>query len=243
MALIDPMAELNLYNFSSWNEVEIILEPSGKAPAKYGPGVFRFGASMTLSVLMPRRGWGLIKKTDNYVYLRPPGPPPFILKIKIPNKEQAIELANTFFEEAESLHFQIGEWPGTYLHKEPGNRHIMIPAQDGQPIKHIPTSIPRSWFTMGQFGVWSIDLKKFDGEFDYHESVKLNKSGHSMIRNTLFDIPFDIPPTIKNEAVLSIPEPSSTMQPDLLEGQESSIVQTKYERNPIARKLASNILA
>ena len=59
------MAEYDLYNFSEWQEAEIEIEDSGKAPKKYGDGVYRFGAAMTMSVIMPRRGWEVIKKAKN----------------------------------------------------------------------------------------------------------------------------------------------------------------------------------
>lgn len=62
-----------------WPIQVIELVPSGKSPKKYGPRTYRFGASLTLSMILPRRGWTLVKKTKNYAYLIPPadepGPP------------------------------------------------------------------------------------------------------------------------------------------------------------------------
>ena len=55
-----------------WSIQTIELVPSGKAPKKYGPTTYRFGAVLTLSVILPRRGWTLVKKTKNYGYFIPP---------------------------------------------------------------------------------------------------------------------------------------------------------------------------
>lgn len=55
-----------------WPIEFIEIKARGKAPKKYGPTTYRFGASMTLSIILPRRGWTLVKKTKNYAYLIPP---------------------------------------------------------------------------------------------------------------------------------------------------------------------------
>lgn len=57
---------------SGWPIELVEFEPSGKAPKSHGEDVYRFGATLTLSVILPRRVWTLIKRTKNYAYLRPP---------------------------------------------------------------------------------------------------------------------------------------------------------------------------
>lgn len=222
------MAEIDRYNFSSWKEVEILLEPSGKAPKKYGEGVYRFGATLMLPVLMPRRGWGLVKKSKNYVYLKPNTPPPFILKIKIPTREQAIELAQSFYQDAESQHFQIGELPGTYLHREPGNHFIHIPGVGDKPHQHIPTTIPQSWLYIGEFGVWKMELKSFDGDWTTYEHGKILTNGVARPNDSLVN---GLPPVFNG-----LPIVGSTTPESLVEGAALEVVQTKYERSPHARK-------
>ena len=78
---------------------------------------------MTLSVILPRRGWTLVKKTKSYVYLIPPSEqiaPPFHISIAVPTVEQCLELARTRKPTSESGHWmgQLGEWPAWYLHQQ-----------------------------------------------------------------------------------------------------------------------------
>lgn len=54
-----------------WQIQTIEIVPSGKAPKKYGLTTYRFGAVLTLSVILPRRGWTLVKKAKNYADLLP----------------------------------------------------------------------------------------------------------------------------------------------------------------------------
>ncbi|MFK5947489.1 MAG: HNH endonuclease [Methylococcales bacterium] len=200
------------YNLKEWNEVVIEITPSGKAPKKYGEGVYRFSASLTLSVIMPRRKWELVKKTKNYVYLKPPTKlegPPFNISIKIPCKAQAVEIANTCFNKGESWMGQIGEWPAWYFHEQPQKTYEILPNEDRTGIikklhyeDHLKSSL-----NIGEFGVWSVKLIKTDGDFSYHEygSVKLDGG-------------------------------RASSQLPLLEGSEFSVEQTIHERNPVARQ-------
>ena len=200
------------YNSNNWEEVLIELEPSGKAPKKYGDGVYRFPAAMTLSVIMPRRGWDLIKKTKRYVYLKPPThleKPPFNISIKIPNKQQALRIAHLCFEKGESWIGQIGEWPASYIHKSPQETYELLPSKDRTSIikKLAYVDHPKSYLNIGEFGVWSVELTKTDGDFVVYECGTIKDGGG----NTFRELP-------------------------LLEGQEFSLEQTKYERNPVARQ-------
>lgn len=45
-----------------WSIQTIEIKPRGKAPAHHGLHTYRFGAAETLSVILPRRGWTLVKK-------------------------------------------------------------------------------------------------------------------------------------------------------------------------------------
>lgn len=88
-----------------WQEVTLRLKPTGKAPEKYGRAVWRFSTPLTLSVLLPKRGWHLYKQTKNYAYL---GPPPgaseniFDINVRIPSKQQVLELARDYRAHAKS---------------------------------------------------------------------------------------------------------------------------------------------
>ncbi len=99
------------YDTSSWAEAIIKIKPLGKAPKKYGEGVYRFGAALTLSVILPKRGCKLVKQTKNYAYLKPPieeNHSPYSIRIKIPSKEQALKIAEECYEKGESWIGQLG---------------------------------------------------------------------------------------------------------------------------------------
>lgn len=201
-------SELNKWGVRSWKEVVIIIEPSGKAPKKYGENVYRFSANLTLSVLMPRRGWDIIKNTKNYVYLKPPSNvlgPPFEISVKIPDRSQAIRIAEKCYEEAESWMGQIGEWPAWYTHERTTQMMRITPAREESDKKRelLPPSEPVSSLQIGEYGVWQVVLKKTAGDFDYRESVL---------------------------------EKEENTENELLEGSQVDVVQTKYERNLEARR-------
>lgn len=203
---------LNKWNVRDWEEVVLIVEPAGKAPKKYGEDVYRFSANLTLSIMMPRRGWELIKNTKNYIYLKPPpnlAGPPFELSVKIPSKKQAIHIAKKCYEEGESWMEQVGEWPAWYTHERQTQMIKIVPARGGsEEIRELlPPSKPESSLRMGEYGVWEIDLKNSKGEFDYHEYGR-KKGG----------------------------EIKESQENDLYEGIQTDVTQTKYERNPEARR-------
>jgi hypothetical protein len=201
------------FKTGEWTETIIILEPSGTAPPKYGERVYRFYAAMTLSVIMPKRGWQLIKKTKNYVYLKTPDEqhsPPFHITIKIPSQQQALEIAKSCYDDEKSWMGQLGEWPTWYIHKQKNESYeITRDRESGEIVKKLAhVFAPKSWLQIGQFGVWEIRLDKTEDGFSFSESGVFKT------------------PEIKQENDLV-----------LLEGQEFSIEQSRYERNPIARKL------
>lgn len=200
------------FKTADWQEVEIIIEPRDKAPKKYGEGVYRFFASMTLSVIMPRRGWELVKQAKSYAYLRPPAnePKPYTIKIKIPTEQQAREIAQAFFERGKTWMGQLGEWPAFYVHKHQAASYLLgrdeATGEMTQTLGHVFD--PTSWLSIGQFGVWEVKVdKRNDEAFTYHE--------HGIIKGRTLSSP-----------------PSAT----LFEGQELTVEQTLYERNLIARR-------
>jgi 5-methylcytosine-specific restriction protein A len=196
------------YNESEWQNVQLDLQPSGKAPKKYGEGVFRFSAALTLSVIMPKRGWQLLKKTKNYVYLKPPATQPFVININIPTKEQAIDIADQFYKAGQSWMGQLGEWPAWYFHERSLNMYEIISNDGGEGYtKRLLDGGPSvSSLYIGEYGVWLIELKTTNGVFTYHETdvVLVQKK--------------------KQKATVV-----------LVEGEASDIVLNKYERSKVAR--------
>lgn len=92
------------HDTSDWSVALVTFEAKGKAPKKYGDGVFRFSPAMTLSVLLPRRGWELIKSTNTYVYLRPPegiSQKVYTIEAKVPTQEQTIKIAQRCYDKGE----------------------------------------------------------------------------------------------------------------------------------------------
>lgn len=199
------------YDTKNWAEAVIDIEPLGKAPKKYGEGVYRFGAAMTMSVIMPRRGWELVKKTKSYVYLRPPvnaGNPPYKLRIKVPTKIQALEVAESCYAKGASWMGQIGEWPAWYLHERPQETYELIPSQ-GRSVIHqklVHVDHPKSSLNIGEHGVWSVELRKTDGEFSYSEYGNIIRERHTDAESKV-----------------------------LIEGENISLELTIYERNSEAR--------
>jgi HNH endonuclease len=201
------------YDTSLWAESLVRIKAQGKAPKKYGEGTYRFSASMTLSVILPRRGWELLKKTKNYAYLRPPKDKAksiYDVHIKVPTQEQAIEVALQCYEKGESWMGQLGEWPAWYIHKRKRIMNELVPSSDRQTMmKKLAYELPpESSLVIGEFGVWQIKLSKSDAEFEVHESGEIERYG------------------VENENIY-VPT----------EGREIFQELTKYERNPKAREI------
>ncbi|MGZ5055491.1 MAG: HNH endonuclease [Methylobacter sp.] len=200
------------YDTSDWSEALITFEEQGKAPKKYGERVFRFGAAMTLSVLLPRRGWELIKSTKNYAYLMPSGNCSgnvYTLRAMVPTKEQALQIAQQCYEKEESWMGQLGEWPAWYTHKRRRIMNELVPSEDRQTINEkFAYELPaESSLHIGECGVWEIKVVKSDGEFEVSESGKISR-----------------------EYALKLGEGK------IIEGQELSYESTKYERSSKARQ-------
>lgn len=197
------------FSDKEWPLVSLTIEPSGKAPKHYGEGVYRFSAPMTFSVLLPRRGWILFKKSKNYAYLKPPSElskPPFQIDIKIPTQLQALEIAKKFYVRGESRATQIGEWPVCYLHERKRSVQMMSYAGEGTyTTQQLDAGPPESILIMGEYGTWRVELRTTDGNFSFYES------GDYKIQ-------------------------SASEEPTLSEGEQSEITLTKYERSGQARE-------
>ena len=199
------------YDVSAWIDSVITIEARGKAPKKYGEGVFKFWAPLTLGVILPRRGWSLAKSTKQYAYLKPPEntSPPYTIQIKTPTHEQVIDIAKKCYENKESWMGQLGEWPAWYTHERKVIVNELVPSEDRTSVteKFSSELLPQTCLSIGEFGVWSIKVSKTTDGFEVHESglIEQNETG-KILRNSL------------------------------IEGKEQTYERTRYERNPQARQ-------
>jgi 5-methylcytosine-specific restriction protein A len=197
-----------------WPIQVIELVPRGKAPKKYGPRTYRFGASLTLSVILPRRGWTLVKKTKNYAYLIPPADepgPPFRISIAVPTPEESLNLARRSYARGQSWIGQLGEWPAWYLHERNTDMQQMWhDLQTGELQTRLHRSPPKSSLIIGEWGAWSIEVNAVGGQFAL---------------GVLPPSPSPVP----------APESASSLAP-LQEGSAKTVELTTYERNPAARR-------
>ena len=188
------------------------LTPNGHAPKKYGSGTFRFGAALTLSVILPRRGWTLVKKTKNYVYLIPPGDqpsPPFRISIAVPTPEHVMGIAVRSYRRGKSWLGQLGEWPAWYFHERNTDmREIWRDSTTGEMRSLVHSNPPQSSLSIGEFGVWNIDVTGVAGEFTFGV----------------------LPPPL-------VPKEAPTVTAPLFEGATRALELTTYERNEVARRL------
>ncbi len=199
-----------------WPIQTIEIVPSGKAPRKYGPTTYRFGAALTLSVILPRRGWTLVKKTKNYAYFTPPldqPSPPFRISIAVPPTEEILALARRSYAKGQSWIGQLGEWPAWYLHERNTDMQEMWRDQGtGQMTSRIHKNPPQSSLTIGEWGVWEASATGVGGEF-------------------VLGI---LPPSLVRASVTAN---DAGRQPMLIEGALKTVELTLYERNAVARKL------
>ncbi|WP_144160889.1 HNH endonuclease [Paraburkholderia sp. BCC1885] len=154
---------------AGWPIQVIEIQTSGKAPKKYGPTTYRFGAPMTLSVILPRRGWTLVKKTKNYIYLTPPADqiaPPFQISIAVPTPAQCLELAFRNYARGQSWMGQLGEWPAWYLHERNTDMQEMWrdPAT-GDLASRLHKNPPESSLSIGEWGAWNFRVAGVAGKF------------------------------------------------------------------------------
>lgn len=198
-----------------WPIQTIELVPSGKAPKKYGPTTYRFGAVLTLSVILPRRGWTLVKKTKNYAYFIPPSgqsSPPFKISIAVPSAEEVLALVRRSYAKGQSWMGQLGEWPAWYLHER--NTDIQEMWRDpgtGLMVSRLHKNQPKSSLTIGEWGVWEANATGVGGEF----------------------VLGVLPPSLVPAPAISGTAPESTFS----EGALTAVELTVYERNATARKL------
>lgn len=152
-----------------WTVEKVELQPSGKTPKKYGKGVYRFSAAMTLSVILPRRGWKLVKETKNYAYLKPPEGcegPPFQISIAVPTEREFLAIAARAYERGQSWFAQLGEWPAWYHHERNQDmREMWRDAATGEMVSKLHKNPPQSCLTIGQWGVWEMQASAEGGEF------------------------------------------------------------------------------
>lgn len=166
--------EQNLsFDAKDWHDKEIILHHYGRGPKKMGEGVYKFGAALSLPVILPKRGWTLVNKARSYVYLKPPEgvKPPFIINVKVPNEEQAKAIFSALNERGKTWAGQIGEWPAIYLHNHQGRTYVLEnDLQSGSSVKKLASSfdIPAS-LSLGEHGVWKVSVEVRNGEVNYFE--------------------------------------------------------------------------
>ncbi|WP_374344402.1 hypothetical protein [Phenylobacterium sp.] len=203
-----------------WPIHTLEIKPDGKAPKQHGPNTYRFGAALTLSVILPRRGWTLVKKTKNYAYLIPPPDQlerPFQITIAVPPDEECLAIANRSFTRGESWMGQLGEWPAWYFHERNMNmQRLERDRTTGAMIVEVIEQPPKSILTIGEFGVWERVVTAIGGRFGL---------GH-------------LPPDFPFPPVATSPEPEQAplRSPPLWEGAPVGVELTKYERSREARR-------
>lgn len=199
-----------------WPIQTIEIVPSGKAPRKHGPMTYRFGAVLTLSVILPRRGWTLVKKTKNYAYFTPPpdqSSPPFRISIAAPPAEEVLALVRRSYAKGQSWMGQLGEWPAWYFHERNTDMQEMWRDREtGQMASRPHKNPPQSSLSIGEWGVWVASATGVAGEF-------------------VIGI---LPPSLVHAAMTNS---DTANQPILIEGALKTVELTLYERNAAARKL------
>jgi 5-methylcytosine-specific restriction protein A len=200
-----------------WPIRTIEIVPIDIAPKKYGPTTYRFGAAMTLSIILPRRGWTLVKKTKSYIYLIPPPDqisPPFRISIAVPMPGECLEIARRSHAKGQSRMGQLGEWPAYYLHERNTDmQEIWRDPITGEMASRLHRSPPQSSLSIGERGAWSIAVTGVAGEFALPPSLT------------------PAPPA--QEAVMS----GKDLDLALSEGALKTVELTTYERNATARRL------
>lgn len=216
---LDEVAASN-HNPPGWARRDIEITHRGKAPKHYGPRAYRFSAPMTLSVILPKRGWTLLKQTKNYAYLIPPtgANPPFTITISVPTEAECINLARRAYQRGFSWQAQLGEWPALYLHERRLETTEMWRNQTtGDMDSRLHVSPPESRLHIGEWGVWEAVVTGVGGTF---------KAGYR------FQQPASPHPQAQPPAPPPLPD-----DPALFEGAVRTVELTQYERNAAARRL------
>lgn len=157
---------------SGWHEIDITLSHYGRGPKKLGDGVYKFGAKLSLPVILPPRGWTLVNKARSYVYLKPPEGvrPPFIITVKVPSEEQAKAIFQALYNNGKTWAGYIGEWPAIYLHDH-GYQAYLIgnDAETGGITKTLYQERKvGSSLKLGENGAWEVSIQMRNGEVVYH---------------------------------------------------------------------------
>lgn len=170
---------------------------------------------MTLNVLLPRRGWTVVKKTKSYIYVIPPSDqikPPFHISIAIPTPQECLEIARRSYVKGKSWMGQLGEFPACYLHERNTNvQEIWRDPSTGEMQTRLHQSPPESSLSIGQYGVWSTVVSGVAGNFKLPHNLSLSPGE-------------------------SDPEADLADDSGLLEGGLKLVELTSYERNPEARR-------
>lgn len=198
--------------------IEVIeFEPSGKAPKSHGEGVYRFSAALTLSIILPRRGWTLIKQTKNHAYLRPPAnqpKPPFRITIAVPTRAECVAIAKRSRARGKSWLGQLGEWPAFYHHEQNRDvRRIWQNRATGETESELYPMLPQSSLHVDEWGIWQAGVNDNSGDF------------------TVTRYSPD-PGSLKKATGLTAIAPAA----DLFEGTAWPVELTTYERSPEARR-------
>ncbi len=155
----------------NWDEITITLSHYGRAPKKLGEDVYKFGAQFSLPVILQPLGWELVSKGKSYVYLKPPDGirPPFIVKVAVPNEEQAKEIFHILYAEGKSWAGRIGNWLAIYLHKHQYQSFLLSNnPETGKIVKHPHSqSEPVSSLKLGENGAWYSSVEMRNGEIVY----------------------------------------------------------------------------
>lgn len=201
-----------------WPLETIEIVPSGKAPKTYGPNVYRFGAAASLSEILPRRGWTLVKVTKNYVFLIPPtdgSKPPFHISVAVPTTEEVLAIARRSYAGGVSWMGHLGEWPAWYLHERNMDmRRLTRDPQTGEMVAELLPALPQSNLSIGEWGAWQAQATGVGGDF---------------VSGFLPAGLVAVPPIE--------PAASTPRKPPLWEGEPVSVELTRYERNTTARRL------
>lgn len=194
-----------------WPIQTIEIKPSGKAPKQHGARTYRFGAALTVSVILPRRGWTLVKQNKNYAYLTPPPgvEPPFSINIAVPTPEEALAITYRSYARGHSWIGQLGEFPAWYLHERNVDMQRMWrdPATGEMRTELLPEPLVSS-LSIGEWGVWHIEIRGENGKFSLPTSTPL--------------VQVSAPPVVPSSAYM--------------EGGLKTVELTEYERNPAARR-------